>query len=174
MIKYVHYDELLDSDSGCIIHGVNCQGKMNSGIAKDIRERFPAVYDDYMRHLAKCESQQVDPLGTVVYTKISPDLVIASAFIQQYYGRNINVTYCSYPAIYQCFKIIARDVLIAARHYANPKLAVLRFPKIGCGLANGTWSSVDKEIRSATVGLIDDHNLHLYIKHRQASVVSAE
>ena len=39
---------LLESDCDYICHQVNCQGKMNSGIAKSIRDKWPVVYNNYM------------------------------------------------------------------------------------------------------------------------------
>ena len=38
---------LLESDCDYICQQVNCQGKMNSGIAKQIREKWPVVYQNY-------------------------------------------------------------------------------------------------------------------------------
>ena len=43
MIEYVRGD-LLNVRDGLILHGVNCQRKMNAGIAKQIREKYPEVY----------------------------------------------------------------------------------------------------------------------------------
>jgi hypothetical protein len=37
-------------NQGVIAHGVNCQHKMASGIAKTVREKWPQVYDCYMRN----------------------------------------------------------------------------------------------------------------------------
>jgi hypothetical protein len=42
MVKIVKGD-LLKSDCQYIAHGVNCQGVMNSGIAKQIRDKYPEV-----------------------------------------------------------------------------------------------------------------------------------
>lgn len=164
MIKYVHYSDLLDCTSGCIVHGMNCQGVMGAGFAKDLRAKYPKVYDDYLAHLDNCLRNHVDPLGTVVYTKISPRLVVAAALIQRFYGRSTSVMYCHYPAVYQSFRTIAHDVVAAAKHYQDPGLAVLHFPRIGCGLANGQWPQVEQEIVSATAGLIPAHDLHLHLK----------
>lgn len=46
----VHYKtgNLLDAPVDYICHQVNCQGRMASGIAKRIRERWPVVYDAYV------------------------------------------------------------------------------------------------------------------------------
>ena len=35
---------------GLIIHGVNCQGVMGSGVALAIRNKWPVVYDEYKKH----------------------------------------------------------------------------------------------------------------------------
>lgn len=40
---------LFDSKAKIIAHQVNCQGKMNSGVAKEVRQRYPHVYRDYPR-----------------------------------------------------------------------------------------------------------------------------
>ena len=38
---------LFDSHAHIIAHQVNCQGAMNSGVAKQVRERFPHVFEMY-------------------------------------------------------------------------------------------------------------------------------
>ena len=37
---------LFDSKAKIIAHQVNCQGKMNSGVAKEVRQRYPHVACD--------------------------------------------------------------------------------------------------------------------------------
>mgnify|MGYP002509055859 FL=1 len=39
---------LFDTNCDYICHQVNCRGKMNSGVAKAIREKWPIVYDKYV------------------------------------------------------------------------------------------------------------------------------
>ena len=46
MIKVVK-GNLLDATEAIIAHQVNCQKKMNSGVAKAIREKYPIVFDIY-------------------------------------------------------------------------------------------------------------------------------
>ena len=48
---YFRKGDLLESECDYICHQVNCMGKMNSGIAKQIREKWPIVFQNYM---AKC------------------------------------------------------------------------------------------------------------------------
>lgn len=56
-----HNGNILDSGAAVICHQVNCQGKMNSGVAKAIREKWPEVYTRY-RTKYECE---VDLLGQI-------------------------------------------------------------------------------------------------------------
>ena len=39
---------VFDTDAKYICHQVNCKGKMASGVAKEVRERYPNVYWEYM------------------------------------------------------------------------------------------------------------------------------
>ena len=47
MITYKN-GNLLESGCDIICHQVNCQKVMGSGIAKQIREKWPIVYYDYL------------------------------------------------------------------------------------------------------------------------------
>ncbi len=40
---------LFDTDAKFICHQVNCMGKMGSGVALQVRQRFPHVYEEYKR-----------------------------------------------------------------------------------------------------------------------------
>lgn len=40
---------LFDTDAKFICHQVNCMGKMDSGVALQIKQRFPHVYEEYKK-----------------------------------------------------------------------------------------------------------------------------
>ena len=42
-----HNGNILDSGADYICHQVNCQGAMNSGVAKAIRTKWPEAYNEY-------------------------------------------------------------------------------------------------------------------------------
>lgn len=48
-IEFVRGDLLEDDSLEAIAHGCNCAGAMGAGIAKDIRERWPAMFREYKR-----------------------------------------------------------------------------------------------------------------------------
>ena len=49
MIRFENIS-LLEADVDYICHQVNCMGRMNSGVAKAIRERWPIVFTTYQAH----------------------------------------------------------------------------------------------------------------------------
>lgn len=128
------HGDILSVQSGLIVHGVNMQGKMGSGVAKAIRERYPQVYKDYMHAY---ESGNLH-LGTVVYTKINSDLIIASAVTQRFYGRVANKRYVSYSAIDMAFEDIHNTAYVKNLH--------VHFPQIGAGRGGGDWSIIESHI----------------------------
>ena len=90
---------LLDSNCDYICHQVNCQGVMGSGTAKQIRERWPEVYDSYkelcMNHGPRTLLGTIDIVGT----KSGPDVI--NIFSQFDYGYNGN-RFTSYDAFLPC------------------------------------------------------------------------
>ena len=157
---------LLEQTTGLIVHGVNCQGVMGSGIAAQIRAKYPQVYKDYR---AFYEQETTSPrfqttaqlLGKVIYTHISDELVIASAFTQDFFGTSRNTVYVSYAAIAQCFDKIVMDHKVDQHFFEIPSQTI-KFPKIGAGLANGDWTTIEKIIEQKTSG-VKDLETELYV-----------
>lgn len=42
---------LFDSTARFIVHQVNCQGRMGSDVALQVKQRFPHVYDEYKKNM---------------------------------------------------------------------------------------------------------------------------
>src|SRR5574343_550574 len=121
MIK-LNVGNLVDVMDGIIVHGCNAQGKMNSGVAKDIRARFPKAYLEYM------DAYKANglALGDVIYYRSNDNLVIANAVTQIYYGFD-GKKYVDYKAVEKCFTKINKYAL-------DNGYSKVSFPMIGCGL----------------------------------------
>lgn len=130
-MKTLNEDILLQT-RGIILQGVNTCGVMNSGLAKLIRDKYPKVYNDYINQY----NRSLLKLGTVSYVHVGEELFIANCATQSNYGRNKDIVYVNYDAVRKCFK----DVFGFAKMVELP----IHLPKIGCGLANGDWSIVEK------------------------------
>lgn len=134
MFVTVMKGDILFVTKGIIVHGCNAQGKMGSGLASEIRNKYPGNYEYY---LSVFESTGLH-LNEVLFYKVpNSKLVIANAITQLYYGREYGKRYVNYDAIRLAFKEVTRYAL-------ENKLSV-HFPKIGAGLAGGNWKLI-KEI----------------------------
>lgn len=128
---------LLDVAEGIICHQVNCQGVMGSGIAKQIRERYPLAYDTYRaafraKHLW---------LGTNTYATPRPGFLIANLAAQDEYGRGVQQT--NYDALNTCLGQLKQ--LKAYTMFTWP----IYFPyNMSCDRGGGNWDIV--------VGMIEE------------------
>ena len=76
MVKIVEGD-IFESDAGFIVHQVNCQGVMGSGVAKQVKDRFPLVFEEYMKWCTERNAE--DLLGCTQYVRLKlpwEDIVI--------------------------------------------------------------------------------------------------
>lgn len=128
--------DLLSGPEKYILHGCNAQGVMGSGVALQIKEKYPEAYEYYMY------SHVTDGLdmGSII-TVACEDRIIVHCITQEYYGRNKNCVYVDYNAVKNCLHLVNH----------NFKCADVAMPKIGCGLANGDWNIVEKIINETMV-----------------------
>ena len=155
MIHYVK-GNLLDSDCDYICHQVNCQGVMGSGIARQIRERWPEVYDSYRRAWTKGmqEDRGYDTsvlLGKVDVARITDtEQYVINMFAQNACGYD-GARYTSYDAF--------SDTLVGVR-LVVPFGKSIGFPKnIGCGLGGGNWTIISTLIE---IMLGEDYDVYIY------------
>ena len=134
-ITYMKGDLLEDSGCDYICHQVNCQGAMNSGIAKSIKEKWPIVSDLYYRKCAFTDNL----LGNIQIVNVNNEEIaiypqyVINMFSQEYYGYD-GKRYTSYDAFWNCLHLIKQQV---------PKDKVIGFPyKIGCVRGGANWSII--------------------------------
>lgn len=131
--------DLLDIDDGLICHQVNICGVFNAGLAKQIRIKYPIVFECYNK---RCKSN-LWTLGDVQAVKVTDTLTVANIAAQATYGRS--GLHTDYDALNQGFKKIADKF----------KGQIYIPEKIGCGLAGGDWEVVfdmiEKELPQAII-----------------------
>lgn len=154
-----HYGNLFDKFSTVtcpvdtlhiIVHGCNAQGKMGSGFAKELRERYPKAYTEYMKHCNSFSNSRAN-VGSIAYADINDNLIIANAITQKYYGYD-GKKYVSYDGIDNAFKSL-NDFCDCGR------IAHVHFPKIGADLGGGNWNVIKEIIDHRLVNAVK----HLYI-----------
>lgn len=125
MINYIKKD-VTTVEKGIVGHGVNCQGKMGSGVAKAIRAKWPEVYNKY----AQYSSVGAEMLGSAHLISVGQDLYVANMYTQVDYGYD-GEKYAYPHAIAQTLEFVANMASI----YGIP----VYVPKIGCGLGGLDW-----------------------------------
>lgn len=127
---------VIQDETNVIVHQVNCQGVMGSGVAKQIREKYPQVYRQYkmtcdsFAHLGLSKS---DLLGHTDSIPIfSSNQHVVNLFGQLNYGYD-GKQYTDYGALIVGFQTINKQ----------HKGETIGMPyKIGCDRGGGDWEIV--------------------------------
>ncbi len=138
MIKHIKCD-IFESGADIICHQVNCQGVMGSGIAKQVREKFPEVYKEYKEFCDSEKAQGKTPLGRWQAVRIDPlymNKYIINIFAQENYGYD-GQCYTDYEALRGCLNEIKRTA-------PNTTIAIPYL--MGCHRGGGDWNIVYKMI----------------------------
>lgn len=146
MIQIIH-GNLLDSDADIICHQVNCAGAMGSGVAKQIKLRWPCVYEQYVK---LCDAMQPGALlGFAQSVKTEDGRCVCNLFGQLNYGRD-GKRYTSISALSKSCRLIAKQ--------ARPGATIAMPYRIGCGLGGGDWG----EVLDMLTEVFKDRHLTLY------------
>ena len=135
---------------------------MGSGIAKSIRERWPAVYveyitkynnteDDILRNCGELFGPDVSEvlLGDIQFVRVNDNKTVVNMFAQQYYGYD-GKRYTSYDAFWSCLSKIREFVPVGSK---------IGFPDhIGCGLGGANWEVILTMIEEA----LNDYDVYIY------------
>lgn len=153
MIEHIE-TSLLDVDCAYICHQVNCQGKMNSGVARAIRQKWRVVYETYIEvydEHVKNNNGMNYLLGKILSVEVPTKQTVINMFSQFDYGYD-GARYTSYDAFWNCLEHIKSFV---------PKGSRIAFPyKIGCCRGGADWEVIEKMIERV---LGDDY--HIIICH---------
>jgi O-acetyl-ADP-ribose deacetylase (regulator of RNase III) len=132
--------DLLDQKTDVIAHQVNCLGVMGAGVAAQIKNKYPDVYEGY-KNFCHDELERMGTLQTkyllgkcmvVISDDGSP--VVANLFGQDRCDSSRRIT--NYDAIY--------DALTGLRGIMeNHKWKSVAFPYgMSCGLGRGSWNII--------------------------------
>lgn len=147
MIKIMNGD-VTDAVENIIGHQVNCRGAMGSGVAKQIREKFPIAYESYLNTFRSKPPH--DLLGYCDIAEVRIEKFVANIFGQLNYGR-IVVSVSDYDSLRQGIQTL--------KDYAQSFGYSIALPhNIGCGLANGDWNIVYPMLEE----IFADYELTLY------------
>lgn len=121
--------DLFQTHAKYICHQVNCQARMGSGVAKQVRAKYPEVYNAYVGF---CNEER-NAFGQTQFVQANDGKVVVNMFAQSNYGYDGKL-YTDYTAFQSCLKRIKLTV---------PAGETIAMPfKIGCGLGGGDWNVI--------------------------------
>jgi O-acetyl-ADP-ribose deacetylase (regulator of RNase III) len=139
-MKYIKGDVVKEfqncTEPASLLHQVNCQGVMNSGVAKQIREEYPQHFEDYFRHFERKDYEPIKLLGGYVVTEVEcRRKAIVGLFGQLNYGYS-SKRYTNYAALLGALREVCYF------HLKGKSKRIFIPYKLGCDRGGGDWSVV--------------------------------
>lgn len=125
--------DVFTSDAGAIAHGVNTQGVMGAGIAKQFRERYPDMYSQYRR---ECQFGRLQPGGMMAYLPGHGEFgAVYNIASQRETGPNAKIEW------------LGAGVYYALKDAESRGFGKIAMPRIGTGIGGLDWEEVEPWLR---------------------------
>lgn len=136
-INYLEGDALRPKIAGkkMIIHICNDIGGWGRGFVVALSKRWKKPEDEY-RHWYD-ENKSFD-LGKVQFVEVEDDIIVANMIAQHNIVRRGGLPPIRYEALDKCLVLVGEK--------AQQENATIHMPRIGCGLAGGSWEEVERLI----------------------------
>lgn len=136
MVKIIN-GNIFDSKANIICHQCNCQGVMGSGVAAEVKKRYPHVFQAYQNDYNNGWLK----LGHVCFATAKQDQVIANMCGQDKFGYDGSV-YTNYEKLQTCL-----DKVKEYATFSYDVKPVIAFPyRMSCHRGGGDWNVVYKMI----------------------------
>lgn len=145
--------DILTVEKGMIFQQVNCKGVMGAGLAKQIRDKWPIVFEKYKEYYDLFQREYEDAgelmlLGKSFEISVAPGLSVVNMFTQFDYNRKGKppTKHTEYGAFYQAL-MDRKDILLRVQKYYKDGFPNFYFPyNIGCDRGGGDWEIISKII----------------------------
>lgn len=129
---------IFDCDADVLLHQVNCRGVMGSGVAKQVKQKYPSVFKWYKLWCDECKDvasivgyQPLLGKIQVCYANDEHPYAIVNMFAQDGYGRGRCFT--DYDALRKCLRQVNFE-------FKGKKIAIPY--KMSCDRGGGDWNMV--------------------------------
>lgn len=122
--------DIFTTEAKALGHGVNCEGVMGAGIAKEVRRRYPELYKHY-RQL--CKRGELSPGGLYVYDA-------GDHFVYNIASQDL-------PGPHARLEWVAEGVRAALAHAHEKGLEEVALPKIASNIGGLLWEDVEEVLK---------------------------
>jgi O-acetyl-ADP-ribose deacetylase (regulator of RNase III) len=126
-----------------IIHCCNNEGAWGSGFVLAISKRWKKPENEYRLWY---RGQNKFQLGEIQVVDVQSDIAVVNMIAQEGYkklGDAHDAPYIRYEALKTCLDKVAAVAL--------ERKSSIAAPRIGCGLAGGTWATVEKLLKETLI-----------------------
>lgn len=139
ILRYVEGDATLPRGGGhrMIIHVCNDEGKWGKGFVLALSKRWQKPEQEYrIWYRSQGEGRNKFRLGEIQIVEIQSELAVVNMIGQHGIEPDENgIAPIRYEAIKSCLEKIAKE--------AKDRGSSIHLPRIGCGLAGGTWDKIE-------------------------------
>jgi O-acetyl-ADP-ribose deacetylase (regulator of RNase III) len=142
-ISYIKGDATRPANNGnkIIVHVCNDIGGWDKGFVMAISERWT---EPEIKYREWYQSEEKFELGQVQFVQVAPDTWVANLIGQHKINRDAKgIAPIRYEAILSGLKSVGQ--------FANSHKATVHMPRIGCGLAGGTWDKIEPMILTSLI-----------------------
>jgi O-acetyl-ADP-ribose deacetylase (regulator of RNase III) len=126
-----------------IAHICNDAGGWGRGFVLSLSKRWTEPERSY-RRWHRNQAQESFGLGLTQMVQVEETIWVANMIAQTGYGPNsLRIPPIRYEALLDC--------LVSVQEFTSTKEASVHMPRIGCGLAGGTWPEIEPMIKLALV-----------------------
>lgn len=118
--------DILQSKAQTLINTVNCVGIMGKGIALEFKNRFPDMFEDYVK---RCERKEVKPGVPYLFKRLLPPQIIN--FPTKDHWKSVSR-----------IDDIEHGLQHLLKHYREWEVTSLAIPPLGCGNGQLEWKTV--------------------------------
>lgn len=137
MIKTINQD-MFKVDADVLVHQVNCQGVMGSGVAYQVKQLYPEAFKRYNNLCSNARDYERHKLLGEAQVVSVEEKYIVNLFAQEKYGYD--------GAVYTDYDALRASIIDMKRKLPNSTLKIAIPYHMGCCRGGGDWSVVSKII----------------------------
>lgn len=136
MITYLKGDATQPVGDGCkiIIHICNDIGMWGAGFTKSLSKHYPKAEEVYRERFSSSD-KECSCLGMIQFVDISDEIKVINLIAQKGVRTPWNPVPVDYAALNE------------GEHFVMSNNRSIHMPRIGCGLAGGSWDQIEPMIQ---------------------------
>jgi O-acetyl-ADP-ribose deacetylase (regulator of RNase III) len=146
-----------------IVHIVNSVGGWGQGFVRALSARWPEperAYRQWYRLRKDPDGEDRFSLGGVQFVEVGKKLWVANMIAQSGYGPSATRIRAPNPDHRPPIRYDSLEkCLLKVASFAEKNAASMHMPRIGCGLAGGTWAQVEPLVTQAS----EKHKVHVFV-----------